>query len=233
MIRLTLALCGVLAALTALPMAAHSMETAAMSQPDEQRLAQLRNTNWRVTQERLQGLTGPGEVLLVGATVYLENPPPIEAIRAGLRPVGDPAGEGLEVDNLKALLAEARGDRNRASQERDAARVELRGLEAQVRADGDAIARLHDELTAARDGRAFAEAEVQRLTAELDRRPPALTVAEQLEQIHPTTLLAAVNERRATLELEPIGGAGAGERARTWVLADAPDLAEQLALQRV
>lgn len=228
-IPLFLTLCGVLAACSALAMAARTTEAEMPATATEiARFGKLHNTTWRATEQNIRGLQGPGSLLEKGATVHLTEPPPAAAIQFGLRPVRDEVHGDLERENLEALVVELRADRDRARGERDTLRLEVEALQAQVRRDGEVMRELRAELGTHRDGRALAEAEVQRLTAELDRRPPAPTVEEQLEQVNTRTLLAAVNKRRGDLDLQPIGGQGATERARQWVLQSAPELVEDL-----
>lgn len=227
-----LALCGVLTALAAPAETAARTQEHAMSRVDEQALARQHNTTWKATSQRIRGITGDdGQpvTLEVGATLHLTAPPPIAAIRAGLRPAVDQvASRDLELENVVALLDEARRDRDRATEQRDALRVECDGLRAQVVQDGHVIAGMRAELGAMKDARAIAEADVARLTSELARRPPEPTLAEKLDKVAVKTLLAAVNTRREAEQLEPIGGAGAAERARTYLLESAPDLAGEL-----
>lgn len=227
-IALFLTLCGGLAASPAPAIGAPEAEMPTATTADVARYQRMHNTTWRATEQNIRGLQGPGSLLEKGATVTLTEPPPADAIRFGLRPVRDEVHGDLERENLEALVAELRADRDRARGERDALRLEVEALQAQVRRDGDVMGGLRAELGAARDGRAMAEAEVQRLTAEIERRPPAPTVEEQLVQVNPRTLLAAVNKRRAELDLQPIGGQGSTERARQWALQSAPDLVDEL-----
>lgn len=225
----TLTLCGVLAACIAPALAARTTEAEMPATAAEiARFAQLHNTTWRATVQNIRGLPGMKEVLKKGDTVHMANPPPEAAIHFGLRPVRDEVHGDLERENLEALVDELRADRDRARRQRDELSVELEALHAQVRRDGQVMQQLRAELDATRDGRKMAEAEVQRLAAELERRPPAPTPEEQLEQVNSRTLISVVNRRRGELEQQPIGGQGAAERARQWVLESAPELIGEL-----
>lgn len=178
------------------------------------------HADWRVARERLSGV---GDDLKrtyeVGEVVTFRQPPPAALLEMGLLvPVDsvDVDGEELDVENLRALLAEARGDRDRLRAERDALKSTVERQLRDIERLGARTDNLTAELAAARDGRAAAEAALASAQAELELRPPLPDQAELLADVAGATVRAAVNAHRAQLGLEPFGGEGAEGRARRW-----------------